>query len=91
MCISTYCTDSDSDSEKSVDEHNSSYASSHSSDSEEEKKRSTPKWNNERSPVHSTPNGTAYIHSETIQSGVTDTSTHLAPGFTQTQDGKSTI
>ncbi|KAB5571510.1 hypothetical protein PHYPO_G00225740 [Pangasianodon hypophthalmus] len=47
--------DSDSDSELSVDEHSSSYASSHSSDSEEEKKRSKPKWNNERSPVHSTP------------------------------------
>ncbi|XP_060784124.1 cadherin EGF LAG seven-pass G-type receptor 1 isoform X2 [Neoarius graeffei] len=49
--------DSDSDSELSVDEHSSSYASSHSSDSEEEKKRSKPKWNNERSPVHSTPKG----------------------------------
>ncbi|KAM9471158.1 cadherin EGF LAG seven-pass G-type receptor 1 [Clarias gariepinus] len=47
--------DSDSDSEVSVDEHSSSYASSHSSDSEEEKKRSKHKWNNERSPVHSTP------------------------------------
>ncbi|KAF7707587.1 cadherin EGF LAG seven-pass G-type receptor 1 isoform X2 [Silurus meridionalis] len=47
--------DSDSDSELSVDEHSSSYASSHSSDNEEEKKRSKPKWNNERSLVHSTP------------------------------------
>uniref|UniRef100_W5KPZ0 Cadherin EGF LAG seven-pass G-type receptor 1 n=1 Tax=Astyanax mexicanus TaxID=7994 RepID=W5KPZ0_ASTMX len=47
--------DSDSDSELSVDEHSSSYASSHSSDSEAEKRSSKPKWNNERSPVHSTP------------------------------------
>lgn len=63
MCISTYCSDSDSDSELSVDEHSSSYASSHSSDSEEEKKRSKPKWNNERSPVHSTPKGTTFLQS----------------------------
>uniref|UniRef100_A0A4W4H7M5 Cadherin EGF LAG seven-pass G-type receptor 1a n=1 Tax=Electrophorus electricus TaxID=8005 RepID=A0A4W4H7M5_ELEEL len=51
--------DSDSDSELSVDDHSSSYASSQSSDSEEEEKRKRPKWNNERTPVHSTPKGTA--------------------------------
>uniref|UniRef100_A0AAR2M2I0 Cadherin EGF LAG seven-pass G-type receptor 1 n=2 Tax=Pygocentrus nattereri TaxID=42514 RepID=A0AAR2M2I0_PYGNA len=48
-------SDSDSDSELSVDEHSSSYASSRSSDSEEEERSSKPKWNNERSPIHSTP------------------------------------
>ncbi|XP_066525030.1 cadherin EGF LAG seven-pass G-type receptor 1 [Hoplias malabaricus] len=48
--------DSDSDSELSVDEHSSSYASSHSSDSEDEEDvHRTPKWNNERQPLHSTP------------------------------------
>ncbi|XP_036375616.1 cadherin EGF LAG seven-pass G-type receptor 1 [Megalops cyprinoides] len=46
--------DSDSDSELSVDEHSSSYASSHSSDSEDEVDMK-PKWNNERQPLHSTP------------------------------------
>uniref|UniRef100_A0A665WXR0 Cadherin EGF LAG seven-pass G-type receptor 1 n=1 Tax=Echeneis naucrates TaxID=173247 RepID=A0A665WXR0_ECHNA len=49
--------DSDSDSELSVDEHSSSYASSHSSDSEEDDIDVKPKWNNERQPVHSTPKG----------------------------------
>ncbi|TSK28057.1 Cadherin EGF LAG seven-pass G-type receptor 1 [Bagarius yarrelli] len=46
--------DSDSESEHSMDGNSSSYASSHSSDSEEEKMRSKHKWNNQRSPVHST-------------------------------------
>ncbi|GAA6101335.1 cadherin EGF LAG seven-pass G-type receptor 1 [Tachysurus ichikawai] len=54
--------DSDSDSEHSVDEHSSLYASSHSSDSGEEKKRSKPKWNNERSPIHSTPKVDAVVN-----------------------------
>uniref|UniRef100_A0A8C1ZEY8 Cadherin EGF LAG seven-pass G-type receptor 1b n=1 Tax=Cyprinus carpio TaxID=7962 RepID=A0A8C1ZEY8_CYPCA len=48
---------SDSDSELSVDEHSSSYASSHSSDSEDEARHSRTKWNNERTPIHSTPKG----------------------------------
>ncbi|XDV52911.1 hypothetical protein PO909_021553 [Leuciscus waleckii] len=47
--------DSDSDSELSLDEHSSSYASSHSSDSEDEARHSKTKWNNERTPIHSTP------------------------------------
>uniref|UniRef100_A0A3Q4I0J7 Cadherin EGF LAG seven-pass G-type receptor 1a n=1 Tax=Neolamprologus brichardi TaxID=32507 RepID=A0A3Q4I0J7_NEOBR len=47
---------SDSDSELSVDEHSSSYASSHSSDSEDDDIDVKPKWNNER-PLHSTPKG----------------------------------
>uniref|UniRef100_A0A8C2GGK0 Cadherin EGF LAG seven-pass G-type receptor 1b n=1 Tax=Cyprinus carpio TaxID=7962 RepID=A0A8C2GGK0_CYPCA len=51
--------DSDSDSELSVDEHSSSCASSHSSDSEDEARHSRTKWNNERTPVHSTPKADA--------------------------------
>uniref|UniRef100_A0A8C3LCN8 Cadherin EGF LAG seven-pass G-type receptor 1 n=1 Tax=Chrysolophus pictus TaxID=9089 RepID=A0A8C3LCN8_CHRPC len=53
--------DSDSDSELSLDEHSSSYASSHSSDSEEDGLEPEKKWNtstaknNERGPLHSTP------------------------------------
>ncbi|KAJ7422124.1 hypothetical protein WISP_39467 [Willisornis vidua] len=53
--------DSDSDSELSLDEHSSSYASSHSSDSEEDGLETEKKWNastsknNERGPLHSTP------------------------------------
>ncbi|XP_010280712.1 PREDICTED: cadherin EGF LAG seven-pass G-type receptor 1-like, partial [Phaethon lepturus] len=53
--------DSDSDSELSLDEHSSSYASSHSSDSEEDGLEPENKWNtstsknNERGPLHSTP------------------------------------
>ncbi|KAL2093590.1 hypothetical protein ACEWY4_010902 [Coilia grayii] len=47
--------DSDSDSELSVDEHSSSYASSRSSDSEVEEMTPKQKWNNERTPLHSTP------------------------------------
>lgn len=56
--------DSDSDSELSLDEHSSSYASSHSSDSEEDGLDTEKKWNtstsknNERGPLHSTPKGT---------------------------------
>lgn len=56
--------DSDSDSELSLDEHSSSYASSHSSDSEEDGLEPEKKWNtstsknNERGPLHSTPKGT---------------------------------
>uniref|UniRef100_A0A8D0HIG2 Cadherin EGF LAG seven-pass G-type receptor 1 n=1 Tax=Sphenodon punctatus TaxID=8508 RepID=A0A8D0HIG2_SPHPU len=55
--------DSDSDSELSLDEHSSSYASSHSSDSEEDGIDAEKKWNpataknNERGPLHSTPKG----------------------------------
>lgn len=58
--------DSDSDSELSLDEHSSSYASSHSSDSEEDVIDVEKKWNtgtlknNERIPVHSTPKGEEY-------------------------------
>lgn len=58
LCVFVCDSDSDSDSELSVDEHSSSYASSRSSDSEEEERSSKPKWNNERSPIHSTPKGT---------------------------------
>lgn len=56
--------DSDSDSELSLDEHSSSYASSHSSDSEEDGLETEKKWNtstsknNEHGPLHSTPKGT---------------------------------
>uniref|UniRef100_A0A8C9U774 Cadherin EGF LAG seven-pass G-type receptor 1 n=1 Tax=Serinus canaria TaxID=9135 RepID=A0A8C9U774_SERCA len=66
-CVSP-CTfaehDSDSDSELSLDEHSSSYASSHSSDSEEDGLETEKKWNtstsknNEHGPLHSTPKGT---------------------------------
>uniref|UniRef100_A0A672SFX6 Cadherin EGF LAG seven-pass G-type receptor 1-like n=1 Tax=Sinocyclocheilus grahami TaxID=75366 RepID=A0A672SFX6_SINGR len=48
---------SDSDSELSVDEHSGSYASSHSSGSEDEARHSRTKWNNKRTPIHSTPKG----------------------------------
>lgn len=51
-------SDSDSDSELSEEEHSSSYASSHSSDSEDDDVDVKPKWNNERTPVHSTPKST---------------------------------
>ncbi|XP_062317832.1 cadherin EGF LAG seven-pass G-type receptor 1-like [Osmerus eperlanus] len=48
--------DSDSDSELSMDEHSSSYASSHSSDSEDDRGGRRHRWNNERQqPQHSTP------------------------------------
>lgn len=51
----TKADDSDSDSELSEEEHSSSYASSHSSDSEDDDVDVKPKWNNERTPIHSTP------------------------------------
>lgn len=57
-------SDSDSDSELSVDEHSSSYASSHSSDSEDEARHSRTKWNNERTPIHSTPKGACSLFCE---------------------------
>ncbi|XP_043823673.1 cadherin EGF LAG seven-pass G-type receptor 1 [Dromiciops gliroides] len=53
--------DSDSDSELSLEEHSSSYASSHSSDSEEDGMDEESKWHpgsckaSDRGPVHSTP------------------------------------
>ncbi|XP_063053636.1 cadherin EGF LAG seven-pass G-type receptor 1 [Engraulis encrasicolus] len=47
--------DSDSDSWVSMDEDGSSSASSHSSDSEAEEMGPKQKWNNERTPLHSTP------------------------------------
>uniref|UniRef100_A0A8C0VCZ1 Cadherin EGF LAG seven-pass G-type receptor 1 n=1 Tax=Cyanistes caeruleus TaxID=156563 RepID=A0A8C0VCZ1_CYACU len=69
-CVSP-CTfaehDSDSDSELSLDEHSSSYASSHSSDSEEDGLETDKKWNtstsknNEHGPLHSTPKGTPSV------------------------------
>lgn len=47
--------DSDSDSELSLDEQSSSYASSHSSDSEDDGVEAEDKWDSARGPVHSTP------------------------------------
>uniref|UniRef100_A0A8C4N4C7 Cadherin EGF LAG seven-pass G-type receptor 1 n=1 Tax=Equus asinus asinus TaxID=83772 RepID=A0A8C4N4C7_EQUAS len=49
--------DSDSDSELSLDEQSSSYASSHSSDSEDDVGDAEDKWDPTRGPVHSTPKG----------------------------------
>uniref|UniRef100_A0A8C2YUI9 Cadherin EGF LAG seven-pass G-type receptor 1 n=1 Tax=Chinchilla lanigera TaxID=34839 RepID=A0A8C2YUI9_CHILA len=51
--------DSDSDSEMSLDEHSSSYASSHSSDSEDDGGDAEDKWDPARAPVHSTPKADA--------------------------------
>ncbi|XP_023558333.1 cadherin EGF LAG seven-pass G-type receptor 1 isoform X2 [Octodon degus] len=51
----THGPDSDSDSEMSLDEHSSSYASSHSSDSEEDGRDTEDRWNPARAPAHSTP------------------------------------
>uniref|UniRef100_A0A8C7RY70 Cadherin EGF LAG seven-pass G-type receptor 1a n=1 Tax=Oncorhynchus mykiss TaxID=8022 RepID=A0A8C7RY70_ONCMY len=48
-------TDSDSDSELSVDEHSSSYASSYSSDSDDHRGSHKHRWNNERPSQHNTP------------------------------------
>lgn len=47
--------DSDSDSELSLDEHSSSYASSHTSDSEDDGGEAEDKWNPAGGPAHSTP------------------------------------
>lgn len=47
--------DSDSDSELSLDEQSSSYASSHSSDSEDDGVEAEDKWDSAQGPVHSTP------------------------------------
>ncbi|XP_033621772.1 cadherin EGF LAG seven-pass G-type receptor 1, partial [Fukomys damarensis] len=47
--------DSDSDSELSLDEQSSSYASSHSSDSEDDVGEAEDKWDSVGGPVHSTP------------------------------------
>ncbi|XP_073940810.1 cadherin EGF LAG seven-pass G-type receptor 1 isoform X2 [Castor canadensis] len=49
--------DSDSDSELSLDEQSSSYASSHSSDSEDDGGETEDKWDPAQGPVHSTPKG----------------------------------
>ncbi|KAK1327627.1 hypothetical protein QTO34_012916 [Cnephaeus nilssonii] len=49
--------DSDSDSELSLDEQSSSYASSHSSDSEDDRVGAADKWDPAQGPVHSTPKG----------------------------------
>ncbi|XP_054575621.1 cadherin EGF LAG seven-pass G-type receptor 1 [Eptesicus fuscus] len=49
--------DSDSDSELSLDEQSSSYASSHSSDSEDDRVGAEDKWDPAQGPVHSTPKG----------------------------------
>nr|XP_012612408.1 cadherin EGF LAG seven-pass G-type receptor 1 isoform X1 [Microcebus murinus] len=49
--------DSDSDSELSLDEQSSSYASSHSSDSEDDGAEAEDKWDPARGPIHSTPKG----------------------------------
>ncbi|XP_039319215.2 cadherin EGF LAG seven-pass G-type receptor 1 isoform X4 [Saimiri boliviensis] len=49
--------DSDSDSELSLDEQSSSYASSHSSDSEDDGVGAEEKWDPARGAIHSTPKG----------------------------------
>ena len=49
--------DSDSDSELSLDEQSSSYASSHSSDSEDDGVVAEDRWDPAQGPVHSTPKG----------------------------------
>nr|XP_011753199.1 cadherin EGF LAG seven-pass G-type receptor 1 isoform X2 [Macaca nemestrina] len=51
--------DSDSDSELSLDEQSSSYASSHSSDSEDDGVGAEEKWDPTRGAIHSTPKGDA--------------------------------
>jgi hypothetical protein len=55
--------DSDSDSELSLDEQSSSYASSHSSDSEDDGGETEDKWDPAQGPVHSTPKGEQWGHS----------------------------
>lgn len=49
--------DSDSDSELSLDEQSSSYASSRSSDSEDDGVVAEDRWEPAQGPVHSTPKG----------------------------------
>lgn len=72
--VNTFCrspllpSDSDSDSELSEEEQSSSYASSHSSDSEDDDADVKPKWNNERTPTHSTPKSMCTFRSK--QAGV---------------------
>uniref|UniRef100_A0A8C6HN96 Cadherin, EGF LAG seven-pass G-type receptor 1 n=1 Tax=Mus spicilegus TaxID=10103 RepID=A0A8C6HN96_MUSSI len=56
--------DSDSDSELSLDEHSSSYASSHTSDSEDDGGEAEDKWNPAGGPAHSTPKGRQWRHTE---------------------------
>ncbi|XP_017384935.1 cadherin EGF LAG seven-pass G-type receptor 1 isoform X5 [Cebus imitator] len=54
--------DSDSDSELSLDEQSSSYASSHSSDSEDDGVGAEEKWDPARGAIHSTPKGDAMVN-----------------------------
>ncbi|XP_016077694.1 PREDICTED: cadherin EGF LAG seven-pass G-type receptor 1-like, partial [Miniopterus natalensis] len=54
--------DSDSDSELSLDEQSSSYASSHSSDSEDDGAEAEDKWDPAQGPVHSTPKDAVANH-----------------------------
>ncbi|KAM6162185.1 cadherin EGF LAG seven-pass G-type receptor 1 [Erethizon dorsatum] len=54
-CKKPHGPESDSDSEMSLDEHSSSYASSRSSDSEDDGGDAEDKWDPVRAPVHSTP------------------------------------
>lgn len=56
--------DSDSDSELSLDEHSSSYASSHTSDSEDDGGEAEDKWNPAGGPAHSTPKGKQWRHAD---------------------------
>ncbi|KAK7796222.1 hypothetical protein U0070_014573 [Myodes glareolus] len=63
--------DSDSDSELSLDEHSSSYASSHPSDSEDDGGDAEYKWNPTESPIHSTPKDALANH---VQAGWPDES-----------------
>ncbi|XP_075816371.1 cadherin EGF LAG seven-pass G-type receptor 1 isoform X1 [Microtus pennsylvanicus] len=64
--------DSDSDSELSLDEHSSSYASSHSSDSEDDGGDAEEKWNPAGGPIHSTPKADALANH--VQAGWPDES-----------------
>ncbi|KAH0513076.1 Cadherin EGF LAG seven-pass G-type receptor 1 [Microtus ochrogaster] len=64
--------DSDSDSELSLDEHSSSYASSHSSDSEDDGGDAEDKWNPAGGPIHSTPKADALANH--VQAGWPDES-----------------
>lgn len=62
--------DSDSDSELSLDEHSSSYASSHTSDSEDDGGEAEDKWNPAGGPAHSTPKGKQWRHGDCEQCGL---------------------